>query len=135
LTPRRALKTILDSETIFDLSQIDYTQERIAQRWQESEKLLDWVQEFPESTKIIAGDFNLTVDSPIYRNIWSEYLNAYSRTTFGYGHTKKTKINIFRYKTRIDHILSTSNITPLKAWVGSDFGSDHLPLVAEFARN
>ncbi len=135
LTPRRALNTILDRETIFDLSQVDYAQERIAQRWQESEKLFDWVQAFPEDNKILAGDFNLTADSPIYRNVWSEYQNAYSRTMLGYGQTKKTKINVFRYKTRIDHILSTSRLKPLKAWLGPDLGSDHLPLVAEFARN
>jgi endonuclease/exonuclease/phosphatase (EEP) superfamily protein YafD len=135
LTPRRALTTILDRKTIFDLSQIDYAQERISQRWQESEELFNWFQAFPEANKIIAGDFNLTPDSPIFRNIWMVYQNAYSRTTLGYGHTKRTKINIFNYKSRIDHILSTSNLKPLKSWIGPDFGSDHFPLLADFSRN
>ncbi|MDT8405487.1 endonuclease/exonuclease/phosphatase family protein [Sulfuriflexus sp.] len=133
LTPRRALKTILDRETIFDLTQVDYAQERIAQRWQESEELQRWLQAFPESDKVFAGDFNLTVDSPIFRSFWAQYQNAYGQTTFGYGHTKITRINIFRYKSRIDHILATSRLRPLDSWVGPDFGSDHLPLVADFA--
>lgn len=135
LTPRRALATILNRDTIFDFSQVAYAQERIAKRWEESEKLFKWIQTFPEEAKIIAGDFNLTADSPIYRKVWSGYQNAFSQTMLGYGHTKKTKINIFRYKTRIDHILSTTRLKPLKAWVGQDYGSDHLPLIAEFARN
>ena len=92
------------------------------------------MEAFPEANKVLAGDFNLTVDSPIYRNFWSVYQNAYSRTMFGYGHTKKTKINVFRYRTRIDHILSTSRLKPLQAWTGPDLGSDHLPLIAEFQR-
>ncbi|RLB63699.1 MAG: hypothetical protein DRH08_10720 [Deltaproteobacteria bacterium] len=135
LTPRRALTTILDSQKVFDLTQIDYAQERIAKRWQESEDLLNWFNAFPEDNKILAGDFNLTADSRIYRNVWSEYQNAYSRTMFGYGHTKRTKINIFRYTARIDHILSTSQLRPLKSWVGPDFGSDHLPLITDFTRH
>jgi endonuclease/exonuclease/phosphatase family metal-dependent hydrolase len=135
LTPRRALKPLLDRDIIFDLSQVDYAQQRIAERWQESEKLFAWVESFPEANKILAGDFNLTIDSPIYRNVWSAYQNAYSQTMFGYGPTKKTKINVFRYRTRIDHILSTSRLKPLVASLGPDLKSDHLPLIAEFARN
>jgi len=135
LTPRRALKPLLDRDIIFDLTHVDYAQKRIAERWQESEQLFEWVAAFPEANKILAGDFNLTVESPIYRNVWSAYQNAYSRTMFGYGLTKKTKINVFRYRTRIDHILSTSRLKPLKAWLGTDLKSDHLPLIAEFARN
>lgn len=133
LTPRRALKPILDREKVFNLSQIDYAQKRIADRWKESEDLFRWIDSFPESKKIIAGDFNLTVDSSIYRNTWSEYQNAFSQTEFGFGYTKKTKINIFRYRARIDHILSTEELRPLRSWVGPDYGSDHLPLIADFA--
>jgi endonuclease/exonuclease/phosphatase family metal-dependent hydrolase len=134
LTPRRALTTILNDETIFDLSQIDYAQKRIAQRWKESQELSNWMRFFPEPI-IMAGDFNLTVDSPLYRESWSGFQNAYSQTEFGYGYTKKTKINIFRYKTRIDHILSTRQLRPVRCWVGPDYGSDHLPLIADFVLN
>jgi len=135
LTPRRALSPLLDREKIFNLTQVDYAQMRIRQRWEESEQLFTWLNDFPESHKIFAGDFNLTVDSPIYRKVWSNFQDAFSQTEFGFGYTKKTKINIFRFSARIDHILSTSQLRPLKSWVGPDYGSDHLPLIAEFARN
>jgi endonuclease/exonuclease/phosphatase family metal-dependent hydrolase len=132
LTPRRALDKVLDSETIFDLTQTNAATKRIDFRWQESEQLSSLLKQFPES-KIIACDFNLTTDSPIYRKFWSAYDNAFSRSEFGFGHTKKTKINIFRYTSRIDHILSTTDFLPLRCWIGPDFGSDHLPVIAEFA--
>jgi endonuclease/exonuclease/phosphatase family metal-dependent hydrolase len=135
LTPRRALKHILDRETGFNLNQVEYTQALIARRWQESADLSAWIDSFPEEKKIIAGDFNLTVDSTIYRKSWSGYRNAYSASEFGYGHTKYTKINVFRYRARIDHILSTPYFRPLRSWTGPDHGSDHLPLLADFAVN
>lgn len=131
LTPRRALMTVLDPKKVFDLTETPYAQRRIANRWQESEDLSRWLSGFPEP-KIIAGDFNLTVDSGIYRSFWSEYQNAFSLTEFGFGHTKRTKINIFKYTARIDHILSTQDLLPTRCWVGPDFGSDHLPLIADF---
>ena len=134
LTPRRALKGILNGATIFNFSQIAHTQAMITKRWQESKQLSMWLKGFPESEKIIAGDFNLVVDSGIYRDFWSEFQNSYSQTEIGYGHTKRTKINIFNYTARIDHILSTPGLTPLRTWVGTDYGSDHLPLIAEFTR-
>jgi endonuclease/exonuclease/phosphatase family metal-dependent hydrolase len=131
LTPRRALATVLDSKKVFDLTQIDNAQRRIDQRWQESEDLNKWLSGFSEP-RIIGGDFNLTVDSAIYRDSWSRYQNAFSLTEFGYGHTKRTKINVFRYTSRIDHILSTPQFLPTRCRVGRDLGSDHLPLIADF---
>jgi vancomycin resistance protein VanJ len=135
LTPRRGLAPMLDRNKVFDLTKIDNAQMRIAERWQESEDLFNWLNAFPEARKIFAGDFNLTVDSGIYRKVWSDYQNAYSQTEFGFGHTKYTKINIFRYGTRIDHILSAPQLRPLRSWVGPDYGSDHRPLIADFARD
>jgi endonuclease/exonuclease/phosphatase (EEP) superfamily protein YafD len=131
LTPRRALDYVLDPVTIFDFDNIHITQQGIDDRWVESEKLFKWLKGFGDE-KIIAGDFNLTISSNIYREYWSNYQNAFARTGFGFGHTKKTKINIFRYTSRIDHILSTPGFRPVRTRIGPDFGSDHMPLVAEF---
>lgn len=132
LTPRRALDNVLDGETIFDLSQVEITQAMIGARWHESSSLHGWIATFPEANKIVAGDFNLTVDSPIYRHIWSDYRNAFDDSTSGYGYTKLTKINRFRYSARIDHVLSTPELLPVGTWLGEDFGSDHFPLIADF---
>ena len=132
LTPRRALDKVLDGEKIFDLSQVETAQTMIGDRWLESSSLHGWVGAFPEKHKIIAGDFNLTVDSPIYREIWSNYRNAFDASALGYGYTKFTKINRFRYSARIDHILTTTGLKAVRAWVGPDLGADHFPLIADF---
>lgn len=132
LTPRRALDKVLDGETIFNLAQVETAQKMIGDRWLESSSLHGWVARFPEANKIVAGDFNLTVDSPIYRDIWSDYRNAFSFSEFGYGYTKLTKINRFRYLARIDHVLSTPGLVPVGARIGPDLGSDHFPLIADF---
>jgi endonuclease/exonuclease/phosphatase (EEP) superfamily protein YafD len=122
---------VLDSETVFNLENVDSAQGKIANRWQESARLAKWVEGFP-GPKILAGDFNLAVDSPIYGRYWASYRNAFDYTGYGFGHTKDTKINIFRYPSRIDHILSTPEFRPLRCWTGPDLGSDHLPLIADF---
>lgn len=132
LTPRRAVDKVLDSERIFNLAQVETAQEMIGDRWLESSSLHGWIAGFPEANKVVAGDFNLTVDSPIYREIWSDYRNAFTFSAFGYGYTKFTKINRFRYSARIDHVLSTPGLVPVGARIGSDLGSDHFPLIADF---
>lgn len=130
LTPRRSLTHVLNPETVFNLDHVDIADQGIGYRWIESEKLFKWLKGVGDE-KIIAGDFNLTIDSNIYRMYWSNYQNAFEQTGFGFGYTKKTAINIFRYRSRIDHILSTPQFRPIRTWTGPDFGSDHLPLVAE----
>jgi len=134
LTPRRALTKVLDPERILKFEEADGAQRKIEDRWKESEALSDWLKRFP-GPKIIAGDFNLTIDSPIYRTYWSGYGNAFSQSGFGFGHTKYTKINIFKYHSRIDHVLTTPHFRAVNCFVGPDFGSDHLPLVADLVRN
>ena len=131
-TPRRALRRVLSAKKVFDLTHIQHAQTHIGRRWQESESLSGWLGEQPER-KIFAGDLNLTVDSPIYRTFWADYQNAFSSTELGFGHTKRTKINVFRYTARIDHILSTPAFVPIQCRTGPDLGSDHLPLIADFA--
>ncbi|MFA5906199.1 MAG: endonuclease/exonuclease/phosphatase family protein [Desulfobacula sp.] len=131
LTPRRALTHVLDRNKIFNLGSVDIADQGIENRWTESEKLFKWLKGVGDE-KIIAGDFNLTVDSNIYRKYWSNYQNAFNQIGFGFGYTKKTTINIFRYRSRIDHILSTPQFRPVRTWMGPDFGADHLPLVVEF---
>lgn len=129
-TPRRGLELILDRDTIIDLSRLDEAKEYLRLRHLDSEELSSWLSSFPEP-KIIAGDFNMPIDSTIYRAYWSKYENAFSGTGFGFGHTKRTEINIFRYGSRIDHILTGPQWHCVRSWVGPAIGSDHLPLIAD----
>lgn len=75
---------------------------------------------------IIAGDFNLPVESAIYRRDWGQFANAYSHAGLGFGHTKRSRW----FGVRIDHILADSPWRVLNCQVGPVVGSDHRPLIA-----
>ena len=70
-------------------------------------------------------------DGAIYRSYWAGYRNAFSEAGLGYGYTEWPGMRRMRFGIRIDHILSTRDWRPRRAWVGPDIRSDHLPLIAE----
>jgi vancomycin resistance protein VanJ len=76
---------------------------------------------------IVAGDFNLPVDSAIYRDHWSRWANAFSRRGWGLGRTKWTRW----FGARIDHVLANDDWRFARCWVGPDVGSDHRPVIAD----
>jgi vancomycin resistance protein VanJ len=76
---------------------------------------------------IVAGDFNMPIESAIYRESWSSFQNAFTQVGRGFGKTKDNGI----IRLRIDHVLSGRNWQPVRAWVGPDVGSDHMPVIAD----
>jgi vancomycin resistance protein VanJ len=76
---------------------------------------------------IVAGDFNLPVESLIYRRYWSSLANAFSRAGRGRGHSKFTS----KFGIRIDHILTGPGWRARRAKVGPYVGSDHRPVIAD----
>jgi vancomycin resistance protein VanJ len=76
---------------------------------------------------IVLGDFNMPIESAIYRDHWSVFDNAFSRTGRGFGLTKDNGW----IRVRIDHVLSGNAWRAQRAWVGPDIGSDHRPVFAE----
>ena len=79
---------------------------------------------------VLAGDFNLPVESGIFRDHWGEATDAFSAAGFGLGNTKFTRW----HGVRIDHVLvANPNIKTMSAVVGPDVGSDHRPLLVELA--
>ncbi len=87
-------------------------------------QLLDGV----EGPILIAGDFNMPIESAIYRRHWSRFANAFSFAGNGFGHTKFGR----RFRIRIDHVLSNEHWRCRRCWVGPDVGSDHRPVLADF---
>lgn len=131
-TPRRGLSAVLNRQKILDLRKTEYAERRIALRRQESQDVARWLSSFPEP-KIIAGDFNMPIDSRIYRAVWARYRNAFNRAGFGFGYTKQTVIRGWQYGLRIDHVLTDDHWKATRCWVGPDLGADHLPVIAEVA--
>ena len=81
----------------------------------------------PYKNVLIAGDFNMTQTSPVYKRYWSKYANAFSRAGRGFGYTYYSGW----HGVRIDHILSDSNWRIIRSKAGPDVGSDHKPVIAD----
>jgi vancomycin resistance protein VanJ len=79
---------------------------------------------------IVAGDFNMPVDSAIYQQYWSGWQNAFSTAGLGFGDTK----NAGYFRMRIDHVLVSRDWRVRNAWVGPNLGGDHRPVIADIER-
>ena len=99
-------------------------------RESESERASVWsARKMDEIPVIIAGDFNMPVESAIYRRYWSGLTNAFDTKGLGFGFTKHEGSLL---RLRIDHVLSAPKWFRVRgAWVGNDVGSDHRPMVAD----
>ena len=94
----------------------------------QSQAVRKWIGNADVPT-IIAGDFNMPVESAFYRRDWSGFQNSFSTAGWGYGHSKFTRW----WGVRIDHILTDGNWRVISCRVASPTGGDHRPVVAELA--
>lgn len=95
----------------------------------ESERAADFARRQPAPV-IVAGDFNMPVESAYWRQFWSDFDDAFEQVGRGFGFTKFER----RIRIRIDHVLSLGALRPTRVVVGPDVGSDHRPVVASYAR-
>lgn len=80
---------------------------------------------------IVAGDFNLPVESTIFRTQWSAFTDAFESKGTGFGFSKHEGALLH---IRIDHVLTNATgPQPRGVWIGPDFGSDHRPVIADMA--
>ena len=89
-----------------------------------SERARAWLRDV-EGPLVIAGDFNMPVESRVYARHWGDLENAFSTSGLGFGWTRL----MVRYQVRIDHVLVTGGAHAVRAGLGPDLGSDHLPVV------
>lgn len=131
-TPRVGLMTILDRHTIVRPSRSRFFYEETGFRRSAALEVRRYVEQISLPV-IVVGDFNTPVESTIYRSVWSAFKNAFSEIGSGYGWTQRVSVRSLSYSSRIDHILTGKGLTPLLCEVGTDIGSDHLPLIADLA--
>jgi vancomycin resistance protein VanJ len=86
----------------------------------------DWAQR-ADSPVVVAGDFNTTIDSALYREHLSRFTNAFGVAGFGWGDTHFTGLT----RARIDHIVGGRGVQFRRCWVGPAVGSAHRPVVAD----
>lgn len=141
-TARRGLNTLLGSDGLLPDSlalpeRLPFTagteRSRVNAiiRARESRRASEWARaSLPANTGLlVAGDFNMPVESTIYRQYWREFVNAFEARGFGLGYTK---IEGRLLRIRIDHVLLTPTTgSVMGAWVGGDVGSDHRPVVVD----
>jgi vancomycin resistance protein VanJ len=126
-TPRGALEA-LAKRAFFSFP--GAAAENQAARDVESEVARMWIAPADEIRPVIvAGDFNLVVESAIYQRWWGDLGNAFSRRGAGLGWTKQTRF----FGVRIDHVLAGNGIAIRGVEVGAEMGADHRPLIAELA--
>lgn len=131
-TPRYGLLPLLDRHTILRPSRNGQLLAGTAYRRRVSLEVQKKIAPLSAHT-IVAGDFNMPVDSAIYRQAWNGYNNAFSTAGIGYGWTQRAKVKRLAASIgiRIDHILTGKGVGPHLCEVGPDVGSDHLPLIAD----
>ncbi|HSZ57505.1 MAG TPA: endonuclease/exonuclease/phosphatase family protein [Tepidisphaeraceae bacterium] len=100
-----------------------------ARRLHELDVLRKRIAEVPGST-VIVGDFNTTDDSPIFRETFPDYSDAFSVAGLGFG----TSYVKHRTWLRIDHILFDSTWGCRRCYTSADVGSGHRAVLAELTR-
>jgi len=80
---------------------------------------------------LVAGDFNLSVESEIYKQNWGDLRNAFSSCGRGFGHTKDASV----YGIRIDHVLTSDQWECTDTRVlSTPYDGDHSPLIVDLRR-
>jgi endonuclease/exonuclease/phosphatase (EEP) superfamily protein YafD len=131
VTPRDALSP-LASPTLWRLG-ISEMRQNQSQRMRQARKLLDDSRGIT-GPLIIAGDLNAPPASLVTRMLTRRGLiDAFSAAGRGYGYTFGHTLLIGRPFLRLDRILASRQLTPVRAWVGGASGSDHRPVIADFA--
>jgi len=119
-TPRKGLEGMdqADLGRLAANAQLREVESRLARAWVAR----------AQGPAIVMGDFNMPVESPLYRESWSGYENAFSAVGRGFGMTRDNGW----IKVRIDHVLADRAWWRAeRAYVGTDMGSDHRPVFAE----
>jgi endonuclease/exonuclease/phosphatase family metal-dependent hydrolase len=131
-SPHYGLAEALDRHTVISPRGSRRIEEETEDRRRQAETAVEMANEI-HVPLILAGDFNMTADSPTYRQTWAVYGNAFSRSGFGFGHTERPFKHGSPFGIRIDHVLYGPDWQACRCWVGPELGSDHLPVIADLA--
>lgn len=96
-------------------------------RRKESARVRARADEVRGEAVLVVGDFNTPVESPIYRETWGPYDNAFSEAGNGFGMTYRVR----RTQVRIDHVLAGPGWRVAGCRIGRKLGSPHRPVIAE----
>ena len=132
-SPRYGLTTVLDRKTILSFSRRVLLEQETLHRLRISGEIFRAIGALPGPV-VIAGDFNMPVDSPMYQDVWAGYENTFSEVGYGYGWTQRARYRGIPVVLRIDHVLVGAGLEASFSGVGPDIGSDHLPLITDIIK-
>ena len=121
-TPRKAFDVLIKGDTgataaISYKTSVRDVESRLARRWVDLGK----------GPRLVAGDFNMPVESAIFRAHWGSMTDGWEAAGLGFGYTRLAGW----ISLRIDHVLADSSWSVQSARVLPDYGSDHLPVMVE----
>jgi len=122
-TPRKGIEQVRYGARVSALARNELVREVGSRR------MSRWISEQSDSA-LIAGDFNLPVESRIFRAHWSACGDAFSAVGHGFGWTRVLP----HFAIRIDHVLTCAGWRAVHTELGPELGSDHLPLIVDLAR-
>jgi len=100
------------------------------QRNEQLEEVARWIQERKNETPLlVAGDFNATPWSWIYRDFVQK--TGLSNAAIGYGCWPTWSAGIPGSELMIDHLFVSGSWRVERLWIGPSSGSDHRPVVAD----
>ena len=118
-TPRKGFEALasLDIGRLRENTELRDIESSVTRRWL-------WQAGAP---LVVAGDFNMPVESRIFRHYWGDFDDAFSRAGVGLG---ATRYNGW-IRVRIDHVLVDDAWRAERAVVGDEVASDHRPLLVD----
>jgi vancomycin resistance protein VanJ len=119
-TPRKGINAAMEYENEQAL------EDNTSLRELESRRARDWANK-GRGPMLVAGDFNMPIESAIYRESWGDLENAFSAVGNGFGMTKDNGW----IKARIDHVLSGPGWRPKRVRIGRFLDSDHWPVIVD----
>jgi len=129
VTPRDALSP-LRSPALWRLGLSEIRQNQ-SQRMRQARQLVEDSRGIA-GPLVIAGDLNAPPASLVTRMLTDQGLvDAFSAAGRGYGYTFGHTLLVGRPFLRLDRILASRHLTPVRAWVGGASGSDHRPVIAD----
>lgn len=98
-------------------------------RWwrEELDRAVSALSECGDTPFLVGGDFNMPSDDASMASLRTALRFGFEDSGWGYGYTRPTRYPWFR----IDHLMASPEWSFERCWVGPDFGSDHLPVVAD----
>lgn len=105
--------------------------ERYARRHQQAEALVALAQRAADPLVVLC-DCNLTPTSAAYVTLQAGLTDSFAEAGWGFGHTMLVP-GLDLPAQRLDYIWHTPGLVAFEARVGSDSGSDHLPVVVTLA--